>query len=57
MAAAHEALADSPAVLVGDVERCVDLLQERRERYGFSYLNLGADVESLAPLVSRLSGT
>jgi probable F420-dependent oxidoreductase len=57
MAAAPEVLADSPAVLVGDVERCVDLLQERRERYGFSYLNLGADVESVAPLVARLAGT
>ena len=57
MAAAPDLLADSPAVLVGDVERCVDLLQERRERYGFSYLNLGADVESAAPVVSRLAGT
>jgi probable F420-dependent oxidoreductase len=57
IAAAPDVLTDSPAVLVGDVERCVDLLQERRERYGFSYLNLGADVESVAPLVARLAGT
>jgi probable F420-dependent oxidoreductase len=57
MAAAPEVLAGSPAVLVGDLERCVDLLQERRERYGFSYLNLGADLDSLAPLVARLAGT
>jgi alkanesulfonate monooxygenase SsuD/methylene tetrahydromethanopterin reductase-like flavin-dependent oxidoreductase (luciferase family) len=57
IAAAPDLLADSPAVLVGDVEQCVDLLQERRERYGFSYLNLGADVESVAPLVARLAGT
>ena len=57
MAVARDALADSPAVLVGDVERCVDLLQERRERYGFNYLNLGADLESVAPLVARLAGT
>lgn len=57
MAAAPDVLADSPAVLVGDVERCVDLLQERRERYGFSYLNLGADVDAIAPVVARLAGT
>jgi probable F420-dependent oxidoreductase len=57
MAEAQDVLVDSPAVLVGDVERCVDLLQERRELYGFSYLNLGADVESVAPLVARLAGT
>lgn len=57
MAAAPEVLSNSPAVLIGDVERCVDLLQERRELYGFSYLNLGADVESVAPLVARLTGT
>lgn len=57
MAAAPDILADSPAVLIGDVEQCVDLLQERRERYGFSYLNLGSDVESVAPLVAQLAGT
>jgi len=55
--AAPEVLADSPAVLVGDVARCVDLLQERRERYGLSYLNLGGDIDAVAPVVARLSGT
>lgn len=57
MAAAGDVLVDSPAVLVGDVEECVDRLQEVRERYGFSYLNLGADLDGLAPLVARLAGT
>ncbi len=52
-----ELLADSPAVLVGDVARCVDLLQERRERFGLSYLNLGGDLDAVAPLVARLSGS
>lgn len=56
MAQAGETLAGSPAVLVGDVEQCVDTLLERRERYGFSYLNLGADVEAIAPVVARLAG-
>jgi probable F420-dependent oxidoreductase len=57
IAAAPDLLADSPAVLVGDVEKCVDTLLERRERYGFSYLNLGGDVENVAPIVARLAGT
>ena len=57
IAAAPDVLTDSPAVLVGDVARCVDLLQERRERFGFSYVNLGADLESVSPLVARLVGT
>ena len=57
IAAEPDLLADSPAVLVGDVEKCVDTLLERRERYGFSYLNLGADIDAVAPIVARLSGT
>ncbi len=55
--AAGEVLQDSPAVLVGDVHQCVDLLQERREKYGFSYLHLGADAAAVEPIVARLAGT
>ena len=51
------ALADSPAVLVGSVEACVERLLELRERYGFSYFNLGGDVDMVAPLVARLAGS
>jgi probable F420-dependent oxidoreductase len=47
----------SPAVLCGSLEQCVEALQERRERYGFTYINLGNDVEGTAPLVARLAGT
>jgi probable F420-dependent oxidoreductase len=50
-------VARSPAVLVGSVEECAEKLRERRERYGLSYLNLGGDVENVAPLVARLAGT
>jgi probable F420-dependent oxidoreductase len=57
VAADPQLVHDSPTVLVGDVERCVDLLQERRERLGLSYLNLGRDVEAVAPIVARLTGT
>jgi probable F420-dependent oxidoreductase len=49
-------VADSPSVLIGDVNACVDRLQERRERFGFSYLRLSSDVDSVAPLVQRLAG-
>lgn len=49
-------LADSPAVVVGPLEACVERLHMLRERYGFSYLSLGADVEAAAPLVARLAG-
>jgi probable F420-dependent oxidoreductase len=46
----------SPAVLVGSLEDCVEKLEERRDRYGFSYFNLGGDVENVAPIVDRLAG-
>jgi probable F420-dependent oxidoreductase len=54
-------LASSPSVLVGTVPACVDLLEERRETLGFSYLQLDAghpprDVDGLAPLVAALAG-
>ena len=57
LAADPTLLATSPAVLVGSVEACVDVLRERRERYGFSYINLGSDIDSVAPIVARLAGT
>lgn len=46
----------SPAVLRGSVDECVDLLVQRREEYGLSYLNLGTDVAAVAPVVARLAG-
>jgi probable F420-dependent oxidoreductase len=56
LAADPELVATSPAVLVGSADECVERLHERRERYGFSYLSLGGDVENVAPLVARLTG-
>jgi probable F420-dependent oxidoreductase len=49
-------VARSPAVLAGSVAQCVESLLERRERFGISYVNLGGDVEAVAPIVSRLTG-
>lgn len=57
LAADPKLMEASPAVLVGSLEECVEKLQERREVYGFSYLNLGPDVDAVAPLVGRLAGT
>jgi probable F420-dependent oxidoreductase len=54
---APEEVDASPAVLVGDVGRCCELLLERRERYGFSYIKLGPDPMAVAPIVARLAGT
>jgi probable F420-dependent oxidoreductase len=49
----------SPAVLVGTIDHLVDVLEERRERFGFSHLQLdagfpAADIRALFPLVDRL---
>lgn len=56
LAADEAAVADSPAVLVGSVEACVERLLEVRERFGFSYFSLGSDVMTVAPIVARLAG-
>ena len=50
-------LEDSPAVLVGSVDACAEKLNERRERFGFSYLKLGPDAAAAAPIVARLAGS
>lgn len=49
-------VAESPSVLIGSVDTCADLLLERRDRYGFSYLRLSDDIEAVAPLIARLRG-
>jgi probable F420-dependent oxidoreductase len=56
-AADPDLVARSPVVLAGSVAQCVEALLERRERFGISYLNLGGDVEAVAPIVGRLAGT
>ena len=49
-------LADSPAVLHGTVESCVEMLQRRREEFGLDYFHLGGDPLAAAPIVARLAG-
>lgn len=56
--APEEIIADSPFALVGPVDKLIDDLQERRERWGFSYVIVGQnDIEAFAPVVAALSGT
>jgi len=48
----------SPLALIGSIDECVDRLQERRERWGYSYHVIPAEqARSFAPLVERLTGT
>jgi probable F420-dependent oxidoreductase len=47
----------SPFALVGTPAQMIDDLVARRERWGFSYIIVGAeDVESFAPVVAELAG-
>jgi probable F420-dependent oxidoreductase len=51
-----EALEMPPAV-VGTVDEICDILLERRERYGFSYIVIHeGEMEDFAPVVERLAG-
>jgi probable F420-dependent oxidoreductase len=49
--------AEHPHALIGPVDAICDQLEERRERYGISYVTFGAAaMESVAPVVERLAG-
>ena len=48
---------ESPQVLIGGTDEMVEQLQERRERYGFSYVVVTEpNMDRLAPVVTRLAG-
>lgn len=50
-------LTHSPYALVGDPDRMVDALVERRERWGLTYFTCWEeDIDLLAPVVDRLAG-
>lgn len=50
-------VAETPFALIGPVSKIVDDLVARRERWGFSYVIVGAeDVDSFAPVVAALNG-
>ncbi len=47
----------SPFALIGTASQIVDDLRQRRERWDFSYIIVGAeDVDSFAPVVAELAG-
>ena len=53
-----EEVLQTPHVVVGSVDQIVDALQERREKFGFSYVVFSGDgFEALAPVVKKLAGT
>ena len=48
----------TPFALIGTPGQLADDLLERRERWGFSYVIVGAeDVDAFAPVVAELAGT
>ncbi|MSO60437.1 MAG: TIGR03621 family F420-dependent LLM class oxidoreductase [Ilumatobacteraceae bacterium] len=52
-----EMIAQTPFALVGSPAQIVQDLLERRDRWGFSYVIVGAqDMESFAPVVAQLRG-
>lgn len=52
-----DVLADTPAVLSGTVDDCIEQLVGWREQLGISYWHLGPDIEAVAPIVAKLAGT
>ena len=54
-----DAVAEIPLLLIGSPAEIADTLRRRRERWGFSYMVLGAessDIEAFAPVISELDG-
>ncbi|MEM7410117.1 MAG: TIGR03621 family F420-dependent LLM class oxidoreductase [Myxococcota bacterium] len=52
-----EAMREHPHGLFGDVAEVCDELERRRQRYGISYITVGAEAQdAFAPVVARLSG-
>lgn len=55
---ARELVLETPYVLVGTIDEICETIQQRRERYGISYLSVfERDAEAFAPVVARLTGT
>jgi probable F420-dependent oxidoreductase len=49
---------EMPSIFIGSVDRVVDEMRARRERYGVSYyVVLDRAMETVAPIVGRLAGT
>lgn len=47
-----------PSIFIGSVEQIIEQMEERRERYGFSYYIVAdAAMETFAPIVAHLAGS
>jgi probable F420-dependent oxidoreductase len=52
-----EEVAEVPHALIGTVDRMCEILEARRERWGFSYIVVqGEAMDAIAPVVERLAG-
>jgi alkanesulfonate monooxygenase SsuD/methylene tetrahydromethanopterin reductase-like flavin-dependent oxidoreductase (luciferase family) len=53
----EEMIENTPFALIGSPQRIIEDLLARRERWGFSYVIVGAqDIESFSPVVAALRG-
>jgi probable F420-dependent oxidoreductase len=53
-----EEVLDAPLALIGTTDQMCDILRERRERWGLSYITVQTDaLETMAPVIERLAGT
>jgi probable F420-dependent oxidoreductase len=58
MSVTPEQVAGSPIALVGTTDEIAEILNHRREQFGFSYIVVHeAEMEALAPVVAALAGT
>jgi len=49
---------ESPHVLLGTVDECIERVQTWRERWGISYISFSSDfMDDMAPVVAALAGT
>ncbi len=56
--ATAEQMLDSPHVLIGTVDECIERVRSWRERWGISYVSFSGDfMDEMAPVVAALSGT
>jgi probable F420-dependent oxidoreductase len=54
----NEEVLASPHAVIGSAEQIAEALQERREKFGFSYVVFSGDgFEALSPVVKKLAGT
>lgn len=53
-----EAALASPHALAGTVNQVIEQLEQRRERWGISYIGISADsLDDMAPVIARLAGS